>query len=128
MMPRLRERTHRMYDLLSPAEHIRQLFEQRREASDDAIVAELAGLPVLPDEQDAAWEDERTWYDLADRFVALADVAAHRRLYSAIPLLLERASYGDPGEMMRGLRHSLEAIVNPDWHRLTDICIQMAEA
>ena len=117
-----------MFDNLSPAEHIRQLFEQRLDVPDEAILAELTALPVLPDEQDPVWEDERTWYELADRFVALADLAAHRRLYSAIPLLLERASYGDPGEMMRGLRHSLEAIVKPEWHRLTDICIQMAQA
>jgi hypothetical protein len=117
-----------MSDDLNPAEHSRQLFEQRQAATDEAILAELAALPVLPAENDPAWEDERTWYELADRFTALADVAAHRRLYAAIPLLLERASYGDPGEMMRGLRHCLEAIVNPDWHRLTDSCIQIATA
>jgi hypothetical protein len=117
-----------MYDNLSPAEHIRQLFEQHRDVPDQVLLAELTALPVLPDEQDPVWEEDRTWYELADRFVALADLAAHRRLYSAIPLLLERASYGDPGEMMRGLRHSLEAIVKPEWHRLTDICMQMAQA
>jgi hypothetical protein len=27
---------------------------------------------------------------------------------------------------MRGLRHKLEAVVNPDWDALTDVCIQAA--
>lgn len=115
-----------MPNRVSPIAHIRQLFEQRLHASDEAVLAELAALPVLPDEHDPAWEDERTWNEFANRFTALADVAAHRQLRAALPLLLERASYGDPGEMMRGLRHRLEAIVNPDWHLLTDVCIQMA--
>ncbi len=91
-------------------------------ASDDEILTRLAALEPLPDEDSAEWDDSGAW-DRANQFVALADVAAFRRLRSAIPLLLERASFGDPGEMMRGLRHSLEAIVNPDWAALATLCI-----
>jgi hypothetical protein len=29
---------------------------------------------------------------------------------------------------MRGLRHSLEAIFNPDWNALADICIDAAKS
>ena len=107
-----------------PMDHILALFEQRRSWPDDAIVEELVTLAVLPDEDDPAWDDERTWREHADLYVALADVAAARRLRPALRLLLERASYGDPGEMMRGLRHSLEEIVAPDWQVLTDACME----
>lgn len=59
-------------------------------------------------------------------FYLLGALAALRSLRAAIPLLLERACYGDPGEMMRGIRHTLEAIVKPQWDILTDECIQAA--
>ena len=61
-----------------------------------------------------------------DPFLAFAELARQRRLRAAIPLLLERASYGDPGETMRGLRHTLEAIVQPEWDVLTAICMDNA--
>ena len=70
-------------------------------------------------EQDATWQE-------AYRFVALADAAPTRRLKPAIRLLLDRACYGDPGEMFRGLRHASEAIVNPRWSELADICLEAA--
>ncbi|MBO0701004.1 MAG: HEAT repeat domain-containing protein, partial [Zavarzinella sp.] len=41
---------------------------------------------------------------------------------------LDRACYGDPGEMFRGLRHALEAIVNPRWSELADICLEAARS
>ncbi len=46
----------------------------------------------------------------------------------AIRLLLDRACYGDPGEMFRGLRHALEAIVNPRWSELADIGLEAARS
>lgn len=111
---------------LPPAQHIDWLFQQRRDWSDDEILAELKSLPVLPDEDLLMQgDDERAWRHIY-LFVALADQAAERRLRPALALLLERASYGDPGETMRGLCHALEAIVNPDWDLLTDVCIQAA--
>ncbi|WP_292064135.1 hypothetical protein [Brevundimonas sp. UBA7664] len=93
--------------------------------TDEEVLQALAALAPLPDEDSAEWDDEQTW-DRANLYTALADVAAIRRLRAAIPLLLERASFGDPGEMMRGLRHSLEAIVNPDWGALTTACMDLA--
>ena len=42
--------------------------------------------------------------------------------------LLDRACYGDPGEIMRGLRHTLEAIMDPDWTALADICMDAARS
>lgn len=44
----------------------------------------------------------------------------------AVRLLLERACNGDPGEMMRGLRHACERIFNPDWAALADVCIELS--
>jgi HEAT repeat protein len=113
-------------DISNPAQFINALFEERRNWSDDQILSELKALPVLPDENVfMESEREQDWRNLY-LFLALADQAAERQLQPALPLLLERASYGDPGETMRGLRHSLEAIVHPDWHVLTDVCIQAA--
>ncbi len=70
--------------------------------------------------------DETYWIDFAYRYVALSDVAAERRLRPAARLLLERACNGDPGEMMRGLRHACERIFNPDWTALADVCIELS--
>ncbi len=50
------------------------------------------------------------------------------RVANALRLLLDRACYGDPGEIMRGLRHSLEAIVDPDWPALADVCLEAARS
>jgi hypothetical protein len=109
-----------------PIETITRLYEERLSWSDDAILEELAGLAVLPDEDDPAWAREEIWQN-ADLFIALAKIAASRRLHPALLLLLERASYGDPGEMMRGLRHNLERIVEPDWDLLMNVCITAAK-
>jgi hypothetical protein len=64
---------------------------------------------------------------MACLYVAHADLARARRLIGAIPLLYERASYGDPGEMMRGLRHQMEAIVDPTWPVLTRLSMRAAK-
>lgn len=113
---------------LKPYKIIENLFEQRRSCSDEEILSELAALPVLPDEDDLM--NQKDWdnndWDNVFLFLALADQAAVRRLRPALALLLERASYGDPGETMRGLRHSLEAIVDPEWDVLTDVCMAVA--
>jgi hypothetical protein len=92
------------------------------------VLAALSALPALVDESDASWNSDAYWHDVAYPYIALADVAAQRRLRPAIRLLLDRACFGDPGEIMRGLRHSLEAIVNPDWHALADECIAAARS
>ena len=52
----------------------------------------------------------RTWAR-AHLLVALAHLVAHRRLEAGVGLVLDRMCFGDPGETMRDLRHSLEATV-----------------
>jgi len=116
-----------MADERMPYQVIADMVAARASASDADILAELSGFPPLPDEDDPVWEQDATWQD-ANRFVALADVAAARRLKPAIRLLLDRACYGDPGEMFRGLRHACEAIVNPNWSELADICLEAARS
>lgn len=96
--------------------------------SDDDVLAALASLPPLADESDPCWENDGYWHRVAYPYLALAGVCANRRLRSAIKLLLDRACFGDPGEIMRGLRHSLEAIVNPDWAALTEVCLTAAQS
>lgn len=112
-----------MTDERKPYQVIADMIAARASVSDADILAELSTFSPLPDEDDSAWNDDATWQE-ANRFVALADVAAMRRLKPAIRLLLDRACYGDPGEMFRGLRHASEAIVNPRWSELTDICLE----
>jgi hypothetical protein len=114
--------------------YIAKLVEERATYTDKQILSELSDLPVLPDEYmgelekvpNPAWQTETTRQH-AYLFVALADLVAQRKLRQGVPLLLERASYGDFGEMMRDLRHSLEATFNPDWDALAKVCLEIAK-
>src|SRR5689334_11691973 len=98
----------------SPADIISEYMRQREGNSDESILAELTAIPVLPDEDDPAWDSATIWVDQAFPYLALAGLCSDRQLKPAIALLLERACYGDPGEIMRGLRHYLEAIIKPN--------------
>ena len=111
------------YDQLA---NLQALIEQRKTWTDEAILDELRALSVLPDEDDPLWNEDATWRDHFDVYDALSKIAAERKLRPAVLLLLERSSYGDPYEIMRGLRHTLEGIVNPDWQVLADLCMQAA--
>jgi hypothetical protein len=97
-------------------------------ASDERVLAELAAVEPLPDESDPRWNDDHFWFIIAYRFLGLGEVAALRKLRPAVRLMLERACYGDPGETMRGLRHTFEAIYNPDWKSLADEYLVLARA
>jgi HEAT repeat protein len=112
-----------MADAERPIDIINRLIQERRDRSDAAILAELRALTVLPDEDDLAWEDQRTWQEHAYVYEALAALVGERRLRAGVPLLLERACYGDPGEMMRGLRHHLEAAYAPQYQELQPVCL-----
>lgn len=103
----------------------KELYDERVEWPDERLLAELKGIPILPDEGDPAWNDD-TWH-VAYLYSVHSDLAAARRLIAAIPLLYERACYGDPGEMMRGLRNRMEAIVDPYWAVLTKLSMQAAK-
>lgn len=96
--------------------------------SDAQLIAKLQAFPPLPDEDDPNWAERDYWLSTASVYVALSEVCAGRRLRPSISLLLDRACYGDPGEIMRRLRHSLEAIVVPDWTYLADICLERARS
>lgn len=56
----------------------------------------------MPDENDKAWEYSQTWYD-AEVYLAQVNEAADRRLEESIPYFYEKASLGDPGEILRGV-------------------------
>jgi hypothetical protein len=111
-----------------PGEIIRDLANAWRGKPDEEVLAALHAIPPLADEHDATWEDEAYWVAVAYPYLALADVVAERGLCRGMSLLLERASFGDPGEIMRGLRHNLEAIAKPDWEILTDVCLLAARS
>ena len=94
-------------DAKPPHVIIAELTEARVWLSDQAILQELASLTPLKDEDDPAWNDDRYWNSEAYRFLALANESYRRRLFPAIRMLLDRACFGVPGEIMRGLRHCL---------------------
>lgn len=108
-----------------PHEVIQGLASERATWSDDEVIAEIERMPPLADEGDLAWNDEAYWNEAGYLYVALSEVAAIRNLRPAVRLLLERACNGDPGEMMRGLRHAFERIFNPDWEALADVCLEL---
>jgi hypothetical protein len=115
-----------MSDAESPVETINRVAAELRPLTDAEFLARLESLPALADEGDPAWKSEDYWQRAAYPYVAYADVAAERKLRRAVRPLLERACYGDPGEIMRGLRHPLEAIFNPDWSALADEYLAVA--
>src|SRR4051812_19261164 len=112
-----------MADKRMPYQIIDDFVAARSRLSDSEVLAELASIPPLADEGDPAWEDDGYWHGVAYPYLALWNVAAERRLRTAIPLILDRACFGDPGEIMRNLCHALEAIVKPDWAALTGPCV-----
>jgi hypothetical protein len=93
-----------------------------------AETSKLENATALADEDDPVWDTEDYWRTTAEVYLALSDISAQRRLRPSVRLLLERACFGDPGEIMRGLGHRLEAIVAPDWICLTDICLDLAKS
>ena len=92
------------------------------------MLASIVALPPLADETDARGDAEEYCHAAAYPFLAAAEVAAKRRLRPAVRLLLERACYGDPGEIMRGLRCAFEEIFKPDWTSLADEYLALARA
>ena len=111
-----------------PFEVIDAMARDRSHRSDSQILDELLALSALADEDDTCWNDSSYWTHVAYPYLALAQIARERRLRAAVRPLLDRACYGDPGEIMRGLRHVLEAIMDPDWSALADICIDAARS
>lgn len=112
-----------MADDRMPYQIIDDMAAARTRFSDKKVLAELAAIPPLADEGDSCWASDEYWQQVAYPYLALWNNAAERRLWTAIPLMLDRACFGDPGEIMRNLFHALEAIVDPDWSALTEPCV-----
>lgn len=112
-----------MTDPRMPYQIINDMVTARASLTDAEVLAELASVPPLADENDPCWQDDAYWHHVAYPYLALWDVAAERRLQDAIPLILDRACFGDPGEIMRNLCHAVEAIVEPAWSTLAPLCI-----
>jgi HEAT repeat protein len=112
-----------MTDGRMPYQIIDDLTVARAQLSDAEVLAELSAIPPLADEDDPCWNDDGYWHRVAYPYLALWNVAAERQLRAAIPLILDRACFGDPGEIMRNLCHAVEAIVKPEWSALTAPCV-----
>ena len=108
--------------LIDPVISIERLKAERSGRADSAILDELRTLEPLPDEDDERWNQDETW-SRAYLLIALADLLAARRLETGVGLVLDKMCLGDPGETMRGLRHSLEAAASPNWSRLAEACV-----
>jgi hypothetical protein len=89
----------------SPNQIIYDFVEAHKEHTDEQIIAELKSLPALQDEDRPVWDEAKYWMGVAYPYLMLAEISRQRRLMPAICLLLKRASYGDPGEIMRGMMH-----------------------
>src|SRR5262249_12316753 len=112
-----------MADERMPYQIIDDMTMARQRLSDQEVLTELNAIPPLADEDDPCWGNDEYWQQVAYPYLALWNIAAERRLQAAIPLMLDRACFGDPGEIMRNLCHALEAIVNPHWAELTGPCV-----
>jgi len=119
-------------DEKKPIEIINELYEARVGWSDEDILRELAGLPELPDGEDGPWFGEKGYLwaqqetlQNADLYLALARHVAVRRLKPGVRFLLERASYGDFGEIMRGMCHIFEAAFKGHYSELGDLCSEL---
>src|SRR5258708_8900142 len=110
-----------------------EIHDKYSSLSNDEILDAIEALRGLPDEwapwfgrPNFEWDDEQTLHNAA-MFVELAHQIAERHLRPGVPLLLERASYGDYGEMMRFLPNKFKAAFKPDWKDLAEICVKYAK-
>jgi hypothetical protein len=99
---------------------VTKMMEERASRSDAEILKEFEALAPL-DERTAASED--AFWDQATMYLALTEMCAVRKLKPGARLILEKAEFGDPGSIMRGIRHSLERIYDPDWAGLAQVCV-----
>jgi hypothetical protein len=99
---------------------VETLMAARSDRSDAEILAEFEAMPPL-DETSATSED--AFWQQAHLYLALSEICAVRRLKQGARLILEKGDDGDPGSIMRGMRHALERIYNPDWASLAQVCI-----
>jgi hypothetical protein len=111
-----------MADERMPYQIIADLASSFAKLSDPEVLAKLEAVPPLADEDDPCWDDEY-WAKVAFPFIALWRVAAQRKLFPAVTMILDRACFGDPGETMRNICHAIEGIVKPDWASLTTSCV-----
>lgn len=95
-----------------PYQIIDDLAATLAKLSDAEVLDKLVAVPPLADEAGPCWNDKEYWHQVAYPYAALWSVAAERKLRAAVPLILDRACLGDPGEVMRNLCHALEAIVS----------------
>ena len=109
-------------------QHVDNLMDALADTPDDHLLARLTETEPLPDEDDPRWDDLQFWIDVANPFEALTRVACSRKLLSAVPLILERMCFGDPGETMRPVCHGFEHIVNPDWNKLFPLYAKATES
>jgi hypothetical protein len=127
--------TTKMIEAKPPYQTINDLVQMRKKWSNEQILTELASLEPLPDEFaeneegfkiDSEWDNEETCekaLNLAYLFVAHCDIAVYRQIELSVPLLLERACYGEVGELLRGIDKAFYHIVNQDLNKLSRYCI-----
>lgn len=106
-----------------PYQIIQDMTAKFDRLTDAEILAKLSAIPPLAEEDDPCWADDGYWRRVAYPYLALWNVTAARKLRPAVPLILDRACFGDPGEIMRNLCHAVEAIVKPEWSALLAPCL-----
>jgi len=114
--------------LRKPAEIIQNLYNQRISWSDEAVVSELVSLPALPDELEleSLPNGDEALNNLY-LYLALTSLVGTRRLKQGVRFLLERASFGDFGETMRGMHHTFEHVFEDDDSELAELCLELGK-
>jgi hypothetical protein len=103
-----------------------EFMEERiRDWTDDAILAELRAMPMLPERLSGV--PDECFDEVYDRFLLLdsiAEVAAERKLLPAVPLLLFMGA--DEVDWLFGSYHhdTIAEAAGGDWEYLTRCCVE----
>ncbi|WP_338874935.1 hypothetical protein WBJ53_04875 [Spirosoma sp. SC4-14] len=102
----------------------KQIHLERESWTVSQVINELLALPPMPDEDDNLWDYTKTWYE-AEVFLADVNYAARHHLESVIPILYQKACYGDPGEILRGVfKNSVYDIASRDEEKVIHYAVQ----
>ena len=108
---------------IDPEKQGKLIHQEKAAWSDQQLLDELRTLPPMPDEDDEAWNLDRTWY-YAEIYLAQLNQAQERKLEATVPYFFAQASYGDPGEILRGpFKSGMYWILNEDEEKLVHYAI-----
>lgn len=112
----------------TPADPIARLAAAHQSAPDDELLAHIEAIPPLADESDSCWSRDDYWQSVAYLYLALARLARSRGLRRAMRPLLERAPYGDPGQITCEFHDEFKGMYAGDAAGLADEYLALARS